>query len=347
MINRFLFCFFFTSATAYTSKECSEDLHPTWVCDYMETHKRDYSNRAEMRLRKSKLISVQSMVQPRDTKVKYGLTSRSDRFFHEMKSNQPMKWNNHQLVERAIGDKHVHLGNAKLPPIDWRNHNGVSYVSPIKDQGVCGDCFAFASAAVLEYWSVRNTGGYPKSISAQNIMDCTSGNHRPNVGCEGGLMEYVFEYAQKHPVVLSMEFPYKEAQTHCPRHKLISHVRVKEFKILMHEDHPGTEDEFEAILHKYGPISVGVDSTTMENYKGGIFRATSCSTDIDHAVVIVGYTKRAWIIKNSWGTGWGENGYLRLERGHNACGVAEYAVYIKDGEAVHTRMPTKWYRNSD
>lgn len=346
MINRFLFCFFLSSVTAYTSKECSEDSHPDWLCDYMETHKRNYSNRAEMKLRKSKLMAVQSAVQPHDTKVQYGLTSRSDRFFHEMKRNQPMKWNNHQLVERAIDDKHVHLGKVNLPPIDWRNHNGISYVSSVKDQGICGDCFAFASATVLEYWSAR-THGHPKSISAQNLMDCTSGVHRPNVGCEGGLMEYVFEYAQKHPVVLSKEFPYIQSQRQCPKRAMISSVRVKEFKVLMRDDNPRTEDEFEAILHKYGPISVGVDSTSMDNYRGGIFRATSCSTDIDHAVTIVGYTKRAWIIKNSWGTGWGENGYLRLERGRNACGVAEYAVYIKDGEAVHTKMPTQWYKNSD
>ena len=92
-----------------------------------------------------------------------------------------------------------------LPPIDWRNHNGNSYVTPVKDQGDCGDCFAFASATVLEYWSKKH--GHPKSLSVQKIMDCTSGPARPDVGCDGGLMEYVFEYAKNHPIGLGRTIP--------------------------------------------------------------------------------------------------------------------------------------------
>jgi cathepsin L len=173
-------------------------------------------------------------------------------------------------------------------------------------------------------------------------MDCTSGPSRPDVGCDGGLMEYVFEYAKNHPIGLEAQFPYKEAQGTCPQ-QFITNVKVKQYKVLMHDDNPKTEQQFEAILHKYGPISIGIDSTTMDNYKDGIFTADLCSTDIDHAVTIIGYTKDAWIIKNSWGPYWGRDGYLYLERGKNACGVAEYAVYVSSAVPAHERQTTKWH----
>jgi C1A family cysteine protease len=215
----------------------------------------------------------------------------------------------------------------------------VSYVTEVKDQGSCGDCFAFSAATVLEYWSKKH--GHPKSLSSQSIMDCTSGTHRPDVGCEGGLMEYVFEYAKKHPIALDSEMPYQEKQSICPR-ELLSHVKVENYKVLMIDESPTAEQEFEAILHKYGPIGIGVDSENMDNYKGGIFTADMCGKDIDHAVTIIGYTKDAWIVKNSWGPHWGENGYLYLERGANACGVAEYGVYVSNAHPINDVLDTNW-----
>jgi C1A family cysteine protease len=342
---RFIFYFFIQGALAYTSQDCVIDGQPNWLCDYMNSNNRNYSSKTEMFLRKSKLLTVKNSyhsgrkLYSKDAAI-FGLTSRSDRFRHELKRNQPLKWLHHKKIWRPSHIKHVHLLKKSLPPIDWRNHHGVSYVSDVKDQGVCGDCFAFASATVLEYWSKIN--GQPKSLSAQNIMDCTSGTERPNVACEGGLMEYVFEYAKKHPVTLDADFPYKESNKKCPTNKLLSHVKVNKYKVLMHDDNPATEQQFESILHNYGPISVGVDSTTMDDYKSGIFKASQCTTDIDHAVTIVGYTKDAWIVKNSWGPNWGESGYFRLERGKNACGIAEYAVYVESAEPVHKLLSTKW-----
>lgn len=175
-------------------------------------------------------------------------------------------------------------------------------------------------------------------------MDCTSGATRPDDGCDGGLMEYVFEYAKTHPVPLEAEFPYKERTTTCPNKNLLSHVKVHQYKVLTHAGHRNAEAEIEWLLHAYGPVSVGVDSTSMDNYSGGIFKAHMCTTEIDHAVTIVGYTKDAWIIKNSWGPYWGKHGYLYLERGKNACGVAEYIVYVTSAEPVLKKMNTDWYK---
>lgn len=339
MIKWLLFGFLFVRTNALNASQCRVEGHETWLCDYMDKHQRSYSHK-EIQLRKKKLQSVQ--VHKKDG-VRFGHTSRSDRFPHELRSNFHLKLTKHLSLERSNQNKHVHLAAPKhLPPIDWRNVNGRSHVSAVKDQGDCGGCFAFASATVLEYWSKKQ--GFPKSLSSQSLMDCTSGKTRPDDGCDGGLMEYVFEYAKTHPVPLEVDFPYKEHSKTCPNKKLLSHVKVNQYKVLMHGEHRNAESEIEWLLHAYGPVSVGVDSTTMDNYSGGIFKAHMCTTDIDHAVTIVGYTKDAWIIKNSWGPHWGENGYLYLERGKNACGVAEYIVYITDAEPVSRAMSTYWYK---
>jgi len=336
---RFLFCFFFSTVSAYTSSDCGADGHEPWLCEYMANHKRNYSGHAEMKLRKSKLKT--QLLQQSITDKTFGLTSRSDRFVHENKRNQPLKFQHHKKITRAITNTHIHLASARMPPIDWRQVQGVSFVSPVKDQGECGDCFAFASATVLEFWSAIHRG-FPKSLSSQVISDCTSGSGRPDVACDGGLMEYVYEYAKQHPVPLTQDYPYQDKETRCPR-KATSYVKVNDYKVLMHDENSNTEHEFEVILHRFGPISVGVDSSNMDNYKQGLFTAEMCSNDIDHAVTIVGYTEEAWIIKNSWGEDWGQDGYLYLERGKNACGIAEYAVYVDSAEPIRRNLRTEWY----
>jgi len=313
------------------------DNHPSWLCDYMQKHKKVYSNHAELNLRKIKLKSVEK-ISERD--VKFGLTSRSDRFNHELKRNIPMQLKHHENIVRSKKTKHLYTTHDTLPPIDWRSYRGVPYVTTVKNQGECGDCFAFSSATVLEFWSKKQ--GFPKSLSAQTIMDCTSGPQKPDVGCQGGLMEYVFEYAKHHPITLENEFPYLDQQSVCPHRQLWSHVNVKDYKVLMISENSNTEKAFEKILHNYGPIGVGINSKNMDNYKGGIFRADMCTKEIDHAVTIVGYTDNAWIIKNSWGKFWGEDGYLYLEKGKNACGIAEYAVYVSNAHVSNRRMSTKW-----
>ena len=338
LIKCTLFLFLSTVAQALNATDCHRHGEARWLCDYMHRHKREYQSLKELGARKAMLQRVRD--RPPHPTVRFGMTSRSDRFPKELRRNVALKFEEHRFVKRPLTRKHVHLAAPPhLPPIDWRNVYGVPYVTSVKDQGECGGCFAFASSTVLEYWSRK--AGYPKSLSPQALLDCTSGKHRPDDYCDGGLMEYVFEYAKKHPVPLEQDVPYLEMASKCPS-RLWSNVRVKDYKVLMISENPKAESEIEWLLHAYGPISVGVDSTMMDHYHKGIFTADMCSTDIDHAVTIVGYTKEAWIIKNSWGPDWGDKGYLYLERGKNACGVAEYIVYITDAEPIHKSLKTRW-----
>lgn len=330
-MNKFIFFLFIVhSAYAFNHEHCRLKTSENWLCDYMEKHNKTYSSWSEFKYRADILKSIPD-------EPHFGLTSRSDLFANELRSNVAFVYKHHKRTKRPSHLMHTHKqAIPALPPLDLRSSGRVTSV---KDQGNCGGCFAFASASVLEFWSSE----HPKSLSAQNILDCTSGTGRPNVGCKGGLMEYVFEYAKKHPVVLNKDFPFHRIQKTCPKHYLTSNVAVQDYRVLMIEDNPKAEQQLEHILHEYGPVSVGIDSTNMNNYNGGIFPASQCTTDIDHAVTIVGYTEDAWIIKNSWGKYWGEDGYLYLERGKNACGLAEYIVYIKNAYPTHKRMSTNWH----
>lgn len=338
------FLLFLRISHALNSDDCQyTTVHPD-VCKYMSVFGKNYSNHTELHLRAVHILKVNTIF---DNGVEFGHTSRSDRFKHELKRNKIMNTQQiRQKIERHSINEHQSLSlSPNLPPIDWRNVNGVSYVTPVLDQGDCGGCFAFAAASVLEYWSKKH--GHPQKLSVQHLMDCTSHQSTsqkkaPNDGCDGGLMEFVFEYGQRHSIVFETLYPYVERNTVCPKQKLVSHIAVVNWKVLEKQQTPNAEQHLERILHKYGPVSVGVDSSQWDNYKSGIYKHQMCTHEIDHAVTIVGYTPNFWIIKNSWGTDWGMDGYIHLERGHNACGVAEYIAYVTSAYPIIADRPSEW-----
>lgn len=332
-----LLLFFIGLVAGFNTQDCRKNNHEAWMCDYMHNQNRDYGHEAEFLLRKSKVAESRSTIDKLGAEV-FGLTSMSDRF--RLQTNVALQLSHHKAVTRK--NDHRPVLSSGVGPVDWRSYG---FVSPVMDQGDCGDCFAFASATVLEYWLARNTGQLTR-LSPQSLMDCTSGWGRPDVGCDGGLMEYVFEYAKSHPVVPLADAPYMERQTHCPSRPMHTRLRVNDYRVLMREDDPSAEDQIPALLHKYGPLAIGIDSSSlaMANYNDGVFKASHCTADIDHAVTIVGYTDDAWIIKNSWGPDWGrDNGYLYLERGKNACGVAEYIVYVTGATPENSLLNTDWF----
>ena len=173
-------------------------------------------------------------------------------------------------------------------------------------------------------------------------MDCTSHKSLPDDGCEGGLMEYVFQYARRHPVPIESDGPFLMRDSECPNKKLWSRVQVNSYKVLMISTVRNAEAQMESLLYAYGPLSVGVDSRNMENYRNGVFKSHMCGKDIDHAVTVVGFTDNAWIVKNSWGPKWGVDGYIYIERGKNACGIAEYIVYVTNATPILKQEWPAW-----
>ena len=126
------------------------------------------------------------------------------------------------------------------------------------------------------------------------------------MGCDGGLMEFIFERYKSHGVALEREIPFQEQQQPCPTTPVHSTVAVHDYDVLMIDDEPETERMMEHLLHRYGPISVGIDTDNdyIQDYTGGIFPAEACGTEVDHAMLVVGYTEDSWILKNSWSPYW-------------------------------------------
>ncbi|XP_027912008.1 senescence-specific cysteine protease SAG39-like [Vigna unguiculata] len=216
----------------------------------------------------------------------------------------------------------------KVPAtMDWRKRGAVT---PIKNQGRCGSCWAFSTVASIESLHQITTGELV-SLSEQELVDCVEGNSE---GCNGGYMEDAFEFVAKKGGLASEEYyPYKANNKTC-KVKKEGHG-VAEIKGYEKVAANSEKALLKAVAHQ--PVSVYIDAgdSAFQFYSSGIFSG-KCGTHLNHAVAVVGYGKdrgggKYWIVKNSWSTEWGEKGYMRMKRDIRAkeglCGIATHAAY--------------------
>lgn len=207
------------------------------------------------------------------------------------------------------------ISNIINTSIDWRDHN---VVLPVKDQGLCGSCWAFSAASNIESQLALATGGL-ESLSEEELVDCVSADY----GCDGGWPDDAFEYIKVNGITTESLYNYTAGIGLAGKCKTLNQYQYIT-KIARYVDIPNDEGQMLAYLKEHGPISVALDANTFQSYKTGI--VTDCVSDrIDHAVLIVGYAPvngtypAYWIIRNSWGINWGENGYIRVAFGSNQC----------------------------
>ncbi|KAJ9168047.1 hypothetical protein P3X46_019621 [Hevea brasiliensis] len=219
------------------------------------------------------------------------------------------------------------LTDAVLPETkDWRE-KGI--VSPVKDQGHCGSCWTFSTTGALEA-AYHQAFGKGISLSEQQLVDCAGAFN--NFGCNGGLPSQAFEYIKYNGGLESEEaYPYTGKDGTCKFSLENVGVQVLDsVNITL-----GAEDELKHAVAFVRPVSVAFEVVSgFRFYKSGVYTSDVCGKtpmDVNHAVLAVGYGVEDgvpyWLIKNSWGDNWGDNGYFKMELGKNMCGVATCASY--------------------
>jgi C1A family cysteine protease len=195
--------------------------------------------------------------------------------------------------------------------VDWTTQGKVSRV---KNQGQCGSCWSFSATGVAESWALFS--GKSWDLSEQQLVDCSAsyGNH----GCQGGWPSSALKYVKDHGLTIESSYPYVAKTNSCVK-------QGGEFKISNVLSVSGCTGLATGITAR--PLSITVDATNWSQYKSGIFN--NCAGNINHAVLLVGTDATGvWKVKNSWGTSWGESGFIRLKEG-NTCGVCSYGgVYV-------------------
>jgi C1A family cysteine protease len=192
--------------------------------------------------------------------------------------------------------------------LDWRNMNGVNYVTPIKNQGSCGSCWAFATTAGLES-QVLMTQQVSLNLSEQIVLSCSGAG-----SCNGGYPSSASTFIQNTGVPGENYFPYTGSNTACS--SALTGWQNYTQKITSYKSVSASVSAIETALATYGPL---VTTFSVYNdfyyYKGGVYQLTPGATyEGGHAVLIVGYddVNQYFIVKNSWGTGWGESGFFKI-----------------------------------
>ena len=320
-----------TVATLAISATKLEDIREEWET-WKLLHKRNYSSLVEDTLRMKIFLDNKIRIAKHNVKAHLG------EFSYTMKMNHLGDLLNHEVVHTRNGYRKGLLQTKRpeaasftapvsLPQsIDWRT---LGAVTDVKNQGSCGSCWSFSATGALEAQHFKKTGQLV-SLSEQNLIDCSRryGNH----GCDGGLMDFAFQYIKdNHGIDTEASYPYEGHDRKCR----FSKKNIGATDVGFVDIPQGSEKALMKAVATVGPVSVAIDASqeSFQFYSTGVYHEANCTPDgLDHGVLVVGYgTENGhdyWLVKNSWGTGWGEQGYIKMARNkNNHCGIATAASY--------------------
>ena len=205
--------------------------------------------------------------------------------------------------------------------IDWRTKGAVTTV---KDQGQCGSCWTFSSTGAMEgAWAIAK--GQLIDLAEQELVDC-AGLKYGSMGCNGGQMEGAFKFIIENGQCAASSYPYTAKDGTCHSCSAVAHATS------CSDVKPNDQLSLKAAVAKQ-PVAVAIEADTkyFQSYSGGVLTSSSCGTSLDHGVLAVGYGEengqKYWLVKNSWGTSWGEQGYVKIGRSDSTndagiCGIA-------------------------
>merc|ERR1712058_88351 len=233
-------------------------------------------------------------------------------------------WTQEEFAERMLGYQapenldsipRKHFDNAAPSHIDFREEGKVT---PVKNQGQCGSCWAFSATGAMEgMWMNSHSTLY--SLSEQQMVDCGQGS------CNGGYMDSAWQTV-RNGANTEADYPYEARDGQC-RAKSNSFVATNSGSQRVSH----SESSLESAMAQVGcSISVAIHvGSSFQHYSGGIFSDPQCQYgQLNHGVLAVGYDHGSnWIVKNSWGGSWGEGGYIRMKQGENSCGITKDPMY--------------------
>ncbi|THF98869.1 zingipain-2-like [Camellia sinensis] len=303
------------------------EIHEQWMTRHGRVYKDTEEKNARFQVFKDNLQHINAFNEGVDRGYKLGvnqfvdLTNEEFRASHTGYSRQPT---NETFVSKPTSFRYANLTDVPTT-VNWQKEGAVT---PVKDQGQCGCCWAFSAVAAVEgiyQITTRNL----ISLSEQELVDCNVDSR----GCSGGSMDTAFQFIQQNNGLTSEDnYPYIAQDNTCDSTKTATSV----VQITGYNYVPSSNEQALRQAVAQQPISVAIDSSgqNFQLYSSGVF-AGPCGTNLDHAVTIIGYGTTTdgtnyWLVKNSWGSNWGENGYMKIERdvvAEGRCGIALQASY--------------------
>ncbi len=266
--------------------------------------------------------------------VLMGITGTTDaqetrgNWIRELSEEEFMALQTYQMLDTSDLKPYPRSEGRDFPDVwDWREMTGVT---DVRDQGQCGSCWAFTAHGVLEAQLLIQTGVH-YDLSEQQLVDCTPGSY----GCNGGNTETAWSYLSWEPARIEVDYPYEAENGECRTRSYPAYVRTTGYDAYYSVD----QDDIKQALMDYGPVATHMGANdNLKAYTGGCY-ADDSTTQINHGVVIVGWDDTvcdggSWIVKNSWGLDFGDNGYFYIRRGDVHLGEYFSQVYFEIIPAV-------------